>query len=184
MLIRASLFLALFPTLAAAQWSVTNLHPTNTPSTIFHHSAATAVRNGQQVGSLTQSLMSFPSDTSGIRWSGSAASFVSVSSEPLSDCDGIQQVNGTSVNRGCIPVFGCNYSYFAHLYSTVAPTYTLLGEGPENVFYGAYGVDGIRQVGCANGSFAALWFGSAASLVNLHPAAASFSVASDVRGDM
>jgi hypothetical protein len=157
--------------MASAQWSVVNLHPTGASQ-----SNGLGVGDGQQVGF----ALGAGSDAAAL-WSGTAASWVNLHPANATISHAFAAAGGQQVGDAFV-----KNQLRASLWTGSAATWVDLS--PAGTFRSqAAGVFGGQQVGYARiGLFdhAGFWTGSAASWTDLHPAAADFSTALATRGGM
>lgn len=149
----------------AQGWTVTILHPADA-----RDSDATGVFRDTQVGVVNAAT---PGVVLASRWSGTAASWTNinppgVTNARVSDMDGA--IIGGNTNRACF----WNGSLFTSLDGADSARLYGVGSGWQA---------GSYQVGTINVStHAAIWHGSTASRIDLHPSGASSSIAMDVWG--
>jgi hypothetical protein len=153
-----SLLVALLAAMASAQWSVIDLHP---PGAV--RSQATGVGDGQQVG-----WANIEDQNKAIRWTGSAASWLSLSPA------GQHTTYANGVSGGQQSGF---YDGHAAVWNGTAGTMVDLNPAGSSSSY-AFAVEAGVQGGYArvgNVYQASLWSGTAASWQSLHPVGATVS---------
>jgi hypothetical protein len=160
---------------SAASW--VNLQPA--PASGVVYSTAFGVDGGVQVG---EAVINGGSTSRASRWTGSAGSWIDVNPAGMSS----SILRAVSAGRAV----GVAYDFVAHagLWNGAGGAWTdlsPLAPGGDRYTAEAFGISGGQQVGFAEimGTIrASLWFGSAASRVDLHPAGQISSWAYGVDG--
>lgn len=147
--------------IAAAQWTVTNVTPAGAQAFLY------GISDGQQVGQVSST------HSTAALWSGSAESFTDfgpagAATSTAFACWGSQQVGSATFGSA------------AHASLWTGSPGSLVDLNPAGASSSvAYGVSGGQQVGVAfvPGAHASLWSGTAASWADLHPAGMDLSEA-------
>ncbi|HEX5050401.1 MAG TPA: hypothetical protein VFZ65_01385 [Planctomycetota bacterium] len=160
----------------AALWSgtaasFTDLHPAGQLQ-----SQAFGVRAGRQVGN------SYPLSFSHAGfWTGSAGSFVDLNPAGVTDSTAYDVAGNTMVGESSTGSY--TSATLWNLASGSSTSLNPIGSSPPVTFSSISATDGLQQAGgvaLAGTLHAALWSGTAASYVDLHPVAANSSYANDV----
>jgi len=158
MLVVRGVFAGVPPTIALAQWTVTNLHPAGAIS-----SRANGGIGNQQVG--YAQIGPTVGHTRAALWTGTAASFVNL--HPAGTVYSIANAAGSGLQVGDVYTDGFPR---ASVWSDTAASWVNL-HPVGSINSNAFGASGGFQVGRTNVGYyrAALWSGSAASWVDLNP---------------